>query len=488
MILFQIANFNLFYHLSNYKYSIQEELATFSLDSSYIEGDYRTYKNRNKKVVISISGRVKSQHFIHSLREISENDEGVGDTKCFWFEKYTEINPDYQALLSDSQSSKYQYRLYFGYCYIDIVAINPFKLANHELEYDVKFNISLVYPNTFEITNSNNGFFVTDKLLRGLAINIYDSANLYDGLNLYDNLINGLVIGNSSLQSQADSLDKWYKLLTCCGCDEHNYIQYFDNVIKPFALDNYTNSQGLLSKSVTNNPVDFVSENINFLQIYIGNPFFYLSSVPSSTQTNLEFNRDLINNPYAVGNLKTTTNTWTTNAIIQIFRSSFSNSLIPASGVPILNLFDTLGQKISIAIKDDSGFVSNLMITCNSIFIRDNLKLLVIHPHNQKIYGSFSNKVAYFSSTTFSFGDNGINLIDLEDYLLDGQLLAWNNMTTNAQDWFRLSPRYQKSIYQKKGGDSVEFTTTYLGSPNQALPANTAMWLQIYSLNENKLI
>jgi hypothetical protein len=480
MILFQIDNFNLFHYIKDLKVAIKEDLQTSSVDSSYYEGDYRSSKNRNKKITLSVNGYTKSQHFLHSLRAMSEYDESRGDIKAFWIEKYDEFNQDYNTL-SDTELEKKKYRLSFNYVYIDIIAENPIYLNNQELRYLVNFEISLVYPNAYDISNSSNAFYVTEESRRNTEINIYDSNVIYDSGYTYDNFLQSLLPDTNRINAKNANLEIWFKDLTCCSCNDNNLIFFVDNVIKPFGSQNYTTSQGVISRNILSESFDNTKETTNYLQTYLANPQSQLQLNLNNLSTPFKANLDPTT-PLVIRNIEVTTNTWSTNSIIQIWRKSLSNLSSLSGTKPV---FDASGQSITITIQNSLNYTSSFKVICYSSYLLANLSGLVIHTHTQKLYGFLTPKNNQMTSTKFFWEQDSVGLVDLESYLLSGDLQVWNESLDGVQEWFRISPRYKKSIYDSKGQDTLTFTVSY-NNPNQNLPNGDALVLQIYTLNENK--
>ncbi|MGL5964726.1 MAG: hypothetical protein ACRCZ2_10080 [Fusobacteriaceae bacterium] len=495
MQLFQLDKFNLYYHIQDLSITPIEELATTNIDSLYLSGDKRASKNKTKSLRYQVTGTCKSQKLLHSLIDISENDNGRGDIKCFFGEKYLDTDINYKAISTIDES---QAKLYFAYCYIDIQSRNQkTEVRNDNDEYLVDFIISIQHPSRlFEITNDFNAFFVPESFLKSTLQNRYDSNLLYDAGNLYDTFNKALDNSELGLQNQSkQKMSKYYDELTCCEGSEHIYIQLNDGIIKPFIDDNNYPQCGVISRDILNNKFVFKENENNFLQTYISNPANSTSQIQNKYINNVNFGRSLISptppansSPYYIGNLNIDTNTQTKNAIIQIFRENFALNTYyqPASNPLNPNLFQEINQSIDIKILKGFKTNSHLRITCKSAFIRDNLFLLVIHPHNQKIYGILEPIGVNFTLNDFSFSTTSF-LVDLEPYLLASEITITNETTNGNQSWFELSPSYKKSFYTNKSVDTIEFSTKF-ESPTTTFAVNKALFLQVLVYQENKLI
>ncbi len=482
MILFQIDNFNLFYHIKDLKVAYKEDLQTFSIDSSFYEGDYRTYKNRGKKTVLTVKGFTSSQHLLHSLRSISEFDEGRGDIKVFFIEKYKEFSAEYQTL-SDSNLERNKYRIYFNYAYIDIVAINPIYNANELIEYEVNFEISLLYTNNYEITFSTNAYYIDEEYIKSQPMNYYDELTFYNNNQNYDSFLRGINQDKYKLSTRNNNLNKWFEDLTCCKCVNNDYILFIDNFIKPFANGNLSTSRGIISKNALGDIFSFSLNNGNFIQLYLENPNTPIQNGNNSLITPLQA-ADIAIYKWQMRRLNLITNTWTTNAIIQIWRKESNQIEFLNYTLPV---FDTLNQAISISIQSRTQVNSSFRIICKSQYLLDNLYGLIIHTHTQKLYGFLLPKQNQIESLNgFYWENDSQNLVDMESYILNGEIEVWNDSKLGYQEWFRLSPRYKNSIYETKGQDFLAIENIYPNA-NQTLPNGQVLFFQIYSLNENKL-
>lgn len=474
MKLIQIHNFNLFYHIKDCKVDINQSLDKYQVNSSYITGDYRTSKNQIKNTVFKITGIIESQHLIHSLQSIQENDEELGLTKCFFIEEY--------EIKDDNHRPKKQFKIHFQYCYIDIVAINQVSGCSDNDYYNVDFELSLKFNQVYDITNSKNTYFVTDTILKDNNLNLYDTFKQYDLGNKYDTFLSS--IQTNSLFNQQNNLNIWQKKITCCDEIEHTYIYHIDTVIRPFIEDNASSRAGLITNYIDNSVFTYDDEKKNFLQVYLSNPYNNLLKISNSVESPISLPRQ--GNSATITNLDKSTNTYSTNAIIQIFNANYnlgSDQLLTGN---LNNLFTANNQKIRLQIKSDKKEISNLSIQCTSSFILNNLKMLIIHPHRQLIYGVFDTITGTFTSNYFDF-DDLFKVVNLENYMLQNYIKVQNDNLEGVQNWFRLSPRYTHSIYTKKGSDSIKLSTEFQNS-NQQIASNTAIVCQIYSLDENNLI
>jgi hypothetical protein len=478
MLLFQIHNFNLSHHIKNLDVKIKQVQDKFKVDSNYIRGDYRTEKNQISSTTFSIKGLVESQHFIHALQSIQENDGEGGLIKCFFIEKYLNKNENYQGNKQPSKS----FRFSFQYCYIDIIAINQVDTCRSDgkVFYDVDFEISLKNNTTYDITNSKNSFLVTDTILRTVGINRYDTNLLYDSGLRYDTFLQSIQI--NSLFNQKDKLENWEKSLTCCD-QENTYINHIDTVIRPFYYENASSRAGLITNYIDNSSFVFNEEPKNFLQVKISNPYNNLIQNLNSIETNILLQRQAVS--HTITNLDITSNTYTTNAIIQIFNLGYNSANDQLISGNTNNVFSFLNQKITIQIKNDLGEISNLSIECTSNFILNNLKMLIIHPHRQLVFGVFDTVTATF--TTSAFNLETLKLFNLENSMLQNQIKVTNENLDGVQEWFRLSPRFANSYFEIKGKDSIKFSTQF-ANQSQIIANNTALVCQIYSLTENNLI
>jgi hypothetical protein len=490
MILFQIGDINLYKEIKDLKVSLNENQAKFSIDSSYIYGERRAKKTGTKKFSYKVTGLLKSQHVEHYLRALSERDEGRAEIKCFFTEKYTVLDDIYQ-----NKTDKAKIKFFFAYCYLDIEAINPIKLGS-KIEYDILFNVDIDSDSVYDITYQRNCFLIDTLKSDYIQANRYDAGLRYDTGLRYDNFLQNLTNLNQTL-SKYDKLFELYDKLTCCDENSYFLLTYFDWIIKPFIYDNIYFSSGIINNTINNQNFVFKDEQRNFLQIYLSNPVLSTTSLASS-YSNFVNVGSIANNitekqEFLLHYLDLHTNTFTKNGIIQIFRNNFGFDSINSNGwVPYnagLNgfLFEELNQTIKITVKNAKNQInSSLAITCKSTFIKDNLKMLIIHPHRQKVYGFFDAIDVAWNSNFFFFDTVGFNLIDLEPYLISGDLIIENESYKN-QDWLRFSPTYGSNNYNSNVQDIIQLENR-LSNVNQQTASGTAIICQIYSLHENKLL
>jgi hypothetical protein len=490
MQLFQLDKFCLKKEIESFSYTINEEQSKFSVNSSYIEGDHRIKRNKTNKVVLKCTGIVKSQHCLHYLRALSEKDDGNGDIKCYFIEKYHEFNPLYESISNenDATNTPYTYRVFFNYCHIDIIATNPRNDCD-SIAYDIEFEISLWHNNNFAITQESNAFIVNREKYGQLDIR-YDQNYLYDGNNRYDQFISSLVQDSTTLLDNKQNLTNLYKSVTCCDKNTYLYIFFFDRIVKPFISENLYPGSGLIRKGIANVP--FNGNQDNFLQFWITNPRSALRRPVAKTYTNqTSFTQDKFapdnlagDEPLSIGNLNIISNTYTSNAIIQLFRTQYTisgtpNFYAPTSGVAALNLFEQLNQSYTIAVSNSS----NLKIKAKSQFLVDNIKMIIIHPHTQKVYGILGTITPNWNLNNFDFIAN-TNFVDLEKYILKGDLTITSEII-GQNNWLSFSPRYKADIFSDNQNNVLTFSTE-MTSPD--IQANSGVCLQIITYPENKLI
>ena len=490
MQLFQLDKFCLKKEIDSFSYTINEEQSKFSVNSSYIEGDHRIKRNKTNKVVLKCTGIIKSQHFLHYLRALSEKDDGNANIKCYFIEKHHEFNPNFEAISyeNDSTNTPYTYRVFFNYCHIDIVATNPRNDCDR-LEYDIDFEISLWNVNNYDITQESNAFIV-DREKYGQTDIRYDQNWLYDGLNRYDSFISSLIADSKTLLDNKTNLTNLYDSVTCCEKQPYLYIFFVDRIIKPFITENLYPGSGVINSGIALQ--SFNGNSDNYIQFWIMNTRNTLRRpIPKiySNQTSFVEDRFPPDNlagdePLTIGNLNIISNTYTSNAIIQLFRvnhieAGSPSSFTPISGSNAYSLFEELNQKISIKVSENS----NLVLTVKTQYLVDNLKMIVIHPHTQKVYGLIGTVTPAWNFNNFSFTSNN-NLLDLEPNILAGDLTVTSEII-GQNNWLNFSPRYKADIYSSTNNDVLTFQTE-LSLPD--INQGGAICLQIITYSENKLI
>lgn len=489
MILFQIDKIVLTRDIDNLTITVTEEQDTSSIESKTIEGDHRVSKTTTTRIKYKIKGLVKSQHLANYIKTITAKDKGRGDIKCFFIDKYVDFNSVYQPVIKVNDESKSQsvYKIYFNYCHIDILANKNTKDQN-DLDTEIEFDISLNSSSSFEITKSFNAYILDSSLYNDSVR--YDTGLTYDSGVRYDTLLRQLQQNSKSLWQNRDNLDSFYKSVTCCACDNQKISLFFiDHIIKPFIPSNRFNYSGIINGDVSNFAFSFVTAS--FLQLIISNPANPLTIVKKQVQLGIFGARDTPppNNvanasPFVIRNIDINSNSYTHNAIIQLSRMPFmlTNTGIPVYrpdfDVPLVNLFQELGQSINIKTEN-----SSLIITCKSAFIRDNLKLLVIHPHTQKMYGHIGTVNPIWTFTTFSFSASS-GLVDLENYMLNSDITVTTD-TFETNSWFTLAPQYEYDIFSNRSVENITFSTDMQA---QDIAFNTAIFLQIQTFVENKPI
>jgi hypothetical protein len=498
MFLFQLNQFLLRKELENFEYNIQETLDTFTVKSSYLEGDRRVSKNRSAKVVMTCTGDTYNQHFIHYLRKLSEVDQGKGDNKVFFIEKYKLKDIDYGPISAHQGKipNEYEVRLYFGYAHIDITAINSKEdCETGKTLYSVSFDLSLWHSKVYEITNSVNGFIV-DRKLPTLQF-IYDDVAVYDDTSnryYYDEFIDRLGYEGKNLYKQRKNLYSFYDEVMCCDLDTYKYVLFFDKIIKPFQRDNFFKDTGKINNSVNNEFFYYYQKN--FLQTYVSNPLANPIGIANKqTYTPILFNKDLTltdTEPLKIAKIDMYSNTYSTNGIIQLSRVPFGLELgvyKPLNGQAPLKLFTEVGQVIKIKVQSSAGNLSDISVICNSTYILQNVTMLIIHPHNQKVYGILETPVIGWGTNSFNYKSTNNNLVDLEQYLIKGELQVWNNIFDN-QDWLKFSPTYRGTgeNQDKRLIDNLTFEVIYKDGDPRFIELNTCYVLQIESYTENKLI
>jgi hypothetical protein len=490
MILFQLDKILLFKDIINFKYEIQEELKTFSINSAYREGDYRSHRNKTGIKKFKCTGLVKSQHLINYIRSLQEEDDARGNTKCFFIEKYSEFNPNYENIDSDTTTFKtdFKYRIHFNYCYIDIVAINPIKTKNNKVEYNIEFNISLWNPNCYEITYNYNSFIVN----RNDDTNkeIWDDVLFYDKTWNYDMYLQNLKNKQQTLPEQRQDMNKYYNDVTCCNDNDYRYILHFDKIVKPFITDNFYFNTGRVDKTVDNLALSMLSDSPLFFA-WLSNPLNDNQIVPKRltlpiyTQKQLNYGFD-----DSLKGLNLITNSYTENAIIQIWRQQIQKVGDKTKPVSIQSsdvLFEELGQEIRLQVKDTDRVLSDLVITIKTQYLRSKLKMLVIYPHNQKVYGIFDSINFNYSFNGFSFATRNNQLLDLEEYILNGDLTIVNE-TFNSQAWLSFSPSYRRYIDDTKNNNFITFSIKFKDGRVANIAKDKGLFLAIECYAENKLI
>jgi hypothetical protein len=501
MILFQLEQFLLHKEIENYTYTIAETLSKFVIDTNYIDGDRRLKRNRTSKVVLSINGRVKSQHFLHYLRKISEKDEGRGDTKAYWIERYSRQNPDYKTFseYGGKKSEDYEVRVYFGYVHIDITAINPFVDDYGDEHYDISFELSMFNTNVFEITNSVNAFIVN----RYDNKNIYtydDNVTVYDtpGTYYYDRFIDKLGNEKRNLPDQKGNLLDFYKKVTCCDDKSYLYIFFVDKIYKPFIKDNFFKDTGRINYSINN--IEFLTKQRNFFQTYISNPKLSTTYLKREVIQYINYSKTVNpiadNEPFKISNIDNISNTYCITAIIQMFRmpvtldsSTPTTKVTPTNNATLLPLFEQDGQQIQIKVSQGLEELSSIAIYCFDDDLRKMLKVLIIHPHNQKAYGILENVTMGINKNSHNYNTRNNNLIDLEQYLIEGKLTIVNELY-NTQDWLKFSPAYapRNELGTRRENDMLTFKTAFQDGTDKPIQASNGLFLQIESYTENKLI
>lgn len=494
MTLFQIDNINIYQDIINTDIKDLTEAQTNStILSDYIKGDRRFDRNETTRIKYRITGQLKSQHLLNYFRSLSEKDNGEGDIKCFFIEEYSQGDPNF--------ANEIRYQVFFSYCHIDIYAKNASR-QNRELDYNIDFVLSLSDSHIYNITNSNTSFLYDRLKLQG-SNNIfrYDNNQRYDQGNRYDGLIKNLTTDKLSLRDLKSSLGDYYKKITCCeNKDENIRLYHIDNVVRPFIFENKNQYSGIINKNVAEQPFNLKQESNNFWQGYISNPFSNVLATKTTYIASQQFQRQGLiptdpfaspfSSPYLIGNLNFSNNTASSNGIIQIFRNNFgltnaiNGYLAPLQSGINPSIFQEIRQRLSVKVYNNQQLQSHIDIICNSSFILNNLKMIVIHPHLQKVYGFFNEIDTIFSLDEFKFEVANYNLVDLENYMLSGQLKIENQIGRN---WFLLSSQSLESIFDKKRLDSIEFSNTFSNQSTE-LTENTAIFCQIYSLEENKLI
>jgi hypothetical protein len=497
MILFQLDQFNLYKEIENYSYSIIETLDKFVINTNYIDGDRRLHRNRSSKTVLSCSGKVKSQHFLHYLRKLSEKDKGQGDIKAYWIEKYENYNPDFNALsdYKDKKAEQYEVRIYFGYVHIDITAINPFVDEYGNEHFDIKFDLSMFYTSVFEITNSYNGFIV-DKLKSKPYYTFDDNETRYDqgGKYIYDKWLTDLQLQQKELYNQKDNLLDFYKKVTCCDNSSYLYIFFVDKIYKPFTRDNFYKDSGKINSSIARDYKFYKDKN--FFQTYISNPKLSTTFLKKDVIQYIYKPKDtsiVDNEPFKISNIDNISNTYSKTAIIQLFRMEtklVGGVVTPTNDSKLLPLFEeSEGELMEITVTHDFDKLSSIGIYLYDQDLRANLKMLIIHPHNQKVYGIMNDTKMVINNNLTGYQTTNNNLIDLEEYLLDGSLNVINQLY-DTQDWFKLSPAYmpRNELNQRRENDLIQFKITYSNGLDTPNTLNTGIFLQIESYTENKLI
>ena len=493
MILFQVDKISLFKDIKDFQYTISETQEKFGVKSSYIEGDYRINRTKTSNITLQCTGLVESQHLLHYLRSLSAKDKGRGDIKCYLIEKYNDRNALYQPIsaVDDTTTTDLAYRVFFNYCHVDIKAENPMKNLSGDLEYDIKFEVSFWNSNCYDITKSNNGFIVDNEKYNNLIA--YDASLLYDTQSnelRYDEFLSQLVLNSASLYDNQNNLSNLYNAVTCCEGKPRLWIFFIDHIIKPFIESNKFVSSGLINKNTTNQKFKYNSDT--FLQFVISNS---LVATNKQFSTNISFPRDLIipnqlanSSPFNIGNYNITSNSYTTNAIIQLFRTDYGTATestpplyyIPFYSSAFSTLFEKLDQTFSIKTNN-----SQIDITCKDNLLKDNIRMLIIHPHTQKLYAIFGNITPNFSVNDFSFDFNN-SIIDLESYILEGKITVTSS-NYNNQSWLSFSPSYESDIYSNRFVDNLTFSTKFVNNSNN-IQNDKAIFLQIQSFQENKMI
>jgi hypothetical protein len=490
MILFQIDQFNLRKEIKDFAWAIKEEQSKFSVNSSYIEGDHRVNRNKSNKVVLTCSGIVKSQHIIHYLRALSEADNGEAKIKCFFIEKYETLNPLYQPISSTNTATNtpYTHRVYFNYCHIDMVASNPINDCDNYY-YNIQFEISLWNSNNYDITSEVNAFIVDKDKYGDIGIR-YDQTYFYDNNERYDQFLAQVSSDQNSLLASRKNLETLYKNVTCCD-GAYFYIFHIDRIIKPFLSDNIYKQAGTINLSIDNKK--FNASGDNFFQVFLPNQANrnILRNTTKKTVTALtsKFNDKFAPNniagdePYNISNLNFVTNTYTNNGIIQIFRVKYENTgtpnyYRPTPNTPLLNLFETYEQSITFSL----GSLSSVKITARGQFVLENIKMLVIHTHTQKVYGYVGTVIPDFNELEFSFTTPN-NFIDLEEEILVGKLTVVGNII-GSNNYLQLPPKYQSNFYNRVNTDTITLSTDGVTD----VQLNTAICMQYLAYPENKLI
>jgi hypothetical protein len=499
MILFQLDNYVLKQEIDDFDYSIQEEIDKFSVKSSYLEGDRRLSGSKSSKVILNCSGVVKSQHFLHYIRKLSEQDQGRGDIKCYFIEKYTNKSPDHllYSKYGDKNTEPYQIRIYFAYCHIDITAINALKNENADYEYETKFDLSLWHSKVYDITNTWDGFIV-DRYKNNPQYT-WDDVAYYDtsGTYYYDEFIDRLQYENKGIHRQKNNLLDFYNSVTCCKKDRYLYIYFFDKIIKPFISSNFYKDSGRINRTIANEEFNFKKKN--FLQTYLTSVVVSPNDFNVQNEVVNPLYLDKIqnpNHPYKISNIDNISNTFSTNGIIQIFRSQTNGKapLEPITNTKARNLFDDLSgtpltsNKFVVKVTNSFETLSEIEIGCNDKFLIDNLKMMIIHPHNQKVYGIMNDITLNWNINSFNYNNLTNNLVDLEQYLINGKLTIWSNIYDN-QDWLRFSPAYRIDNSKLNNRENNQLHFSYKPINSVRIPNyQEAIVCQIETYTENKLI
>jgi hypothetical protein len=504
MILFQIGNLNLYKNIRGYNGEISEDTIKYDNKSSYRGGGRRNYANKTQIIKVDITGQSVSQHFLHAIRAMSERDEADGQIKCYFIERYSRIDQEYNPLSTNADTNK-GVRVYFAYCYIDADTKNNEKLPDNDgverSEYRVIFNIELVYTSIFEITQAYNTFYYDRLKIK--PSNFYDNGLQYDSSLLYDQGVGQSLNSANDIRNNQLNLDKFYEAVTCCDIKripEDIIIIYYDTVIDPFLFGNRYVDSGIINKDIIGQRFNYDLENKNFFQAYLSNP---------STSSNLgkkfvlPLNKDgaiLIggaypngSEPFIIGNMNKVTNTWTTNSIIQIFKAPFTNTPFtqPASGKiaipPLLadaNKVLGVNQKLELSVIGVKGINSSISLsfdgttTPGDIPFLQKIKVIVFHPSKQKYHALMGDIFVTFTPQGFELSGD-LTLTDLEPLLLRGTLIE-SSIYNETQEHFRLTPTYKTERFDPDFSDNLVF------SSNIPLATNTMMMIQIYSLDENK--
>jgi hypothetical protein len=174
---------------------------------------------------------------------------------------------------------------------------------------------------------------------------------------------------------------------------------------------------------------------------------------------------------------------------VTLDRSTPATKVTPTNNATLLPLFEEDGQQIQIKVSQGLEELSSIAIYCFDDDLRKMLKILIIHPHNQKAYGILENVTMGINKNSHNYNTRNNNLIDLEQYLIEGKLSIVNELY-NTQDWLKFSPAYapRNELGTRRENDMLTFKTAFQDGTDKPIQPSNGLFLQIESYTENKLI